>query len=102
MPLPARKPLPPARAVGDSPGEHALTFRQWQQAQERGAGRRDFWLYTDGSKLEDGRTGAGWVLYGFKQRLDSGSFAPHANSEVYDAEARALEAGVRAASEHFM
>ena len=61
---------------------------------------RDWVLYTDGSKLPDGRTGAGWTLRHGGNTLLSGSDACGNHAEVFDAEAQALRSGLRAAKDH--
>lgn len=90
---------PPQRATGATPEDQAASYLAWQRTQSASHPNplRNFWLFTDGSKLEDGRTGAGWVLYAGSTLEAAGFCALHPASEVYDAEARALADGLRAA-----
>src|SRR2546423_632133 len=60
----------------------------------------DWVLYTDGSKLLDGRTGAGWTLRHGDRTILSGSQPCGTLVEVFDAEALALRNGLRAATAH--
>jgi ribonuclease HI len=52
-------------------------------------------LYTDGSKLEDGRTGSGWVTYcvgnGIARRISAGHCHLGTRAEVFDAELHAAQ-----------
>jgi ribonuclease HI len=52
-------------------------------------------LYTDGSKLEDGRTGSGWVTYcvgnGVARRISAGHCHLGTRAEVFDAELHAAQ-----------
>ncbi len=61
---------------------------------------RSLWLFTDGSKLQDHRTGAGWVLYCAGRRITPAYLPLGQFSEVYDAEAEALRQGLKAAISH--
>ena len=84
------KPGPPKAPKS----EQAANFYSWKTQQQP----RDLWVYTDGSKLQDGRTGGGWVVYCLDRLITQGSAPYGRNIEVYDAEARALKAGLTAAS----
>jgi ribonuclease HI len=57
-------------------------------------------LYTDGSKLEDGRTGSGWVAYCVGNRVvrkvASGRCHLGSHAEVYDAELHAIQEALTA------
>ena len=72
--LPA--PITPSNPLIEAPWEHfpektvkfdqspsennwASSFAKWQSTKNQ----RALWLFTDGSKLKDGRTGAGWIAY---------------------------------------
>jgi ribonuclease HI len=52
-------------------------------------------LYTDGSKLEDGRTGSGWVTFcvgnGVARRISAGHCHLGTRAEVFDAELHAAQ-----------
>ena len=58
-------------------------------------------LFTDGSKLDDGRTGAGWTLWRDGKSFDCGKEAHGKYTEVFDAEAYAFKDGLKAASAYF-
>jgi len=95
-------PVPDATDTALSFGAHGVTkaakaaaFVQWQ----RTLPPRDWVLFTDGSKLENGNTGAGWTIVHGANTLASGAFACGAHAEVLDAEAAALHAGLQAAAE---
>jgi ribonuclease HI len=57
-------------------------------------------LYTDGSKLEDGRTGSGWVAYCVGDRVARKVASGHCHlgsrAEVYDAELHAVQEALTA------
>jgi ribonuclease HI len=57
-------------------------------------------LYTDGSKLEDGRTGSGWVTYcvgnGVARRISAGHCHLGTRAEVFDAELHATQEALTA------
>ena len=57
----------PSPATGLNKKFQALSFLRWQLLQSP----RDLLLYTYGSCLEDGRTGAGWMLYLGSKRIAS-------------------------------
>jgi ribonuclease HI len=88
--------LPPLATWGNSKAveNQAAKFAEWRA----GHPPLDLWVFTDGSKLADGRAGAGWEL-----QLTSGlciasgraPLGPH--QEVFDAEAAALGQGLSAA-----
>ena len=59
-----------------------------------------FWVYTDSSKLQNSRTGAGWTALCAGKRIFSGSKALGPFIEVYNAKAEALLQGLRAALSH--
>jgi ribonuclease HI len=56
---------------------------------------RDVLLYTDGSKLEDGRTGSGWMTYcvgnGVARRISASHCHLGTRAEVFDAELHAAQ-----------
>ncbi|KAL2890686.1 reverse transcriptase [Ceratocystis lukuohia] len=55
----------------------------------------DIWLYTDGSKLSSGWTGAGWISQRDNRQLTEGCFACGKWAEVADAEIRAIRHGIQ-------
>ncbi|KAL5604852.1 uncharacterized protein BROUX77_005038 [Berkeleyomyces rouxiae] len=61
----------------------------------RSSSPSDLWIYTDGSKLGEGRVGAGWAIIRDGTVLDTGNCPIPFHAEVHDAEvmaiARALE-----------
>ncbi|KAL5611480.1 uncharacterized protein BROUX77_001636 [Berkeleyomyces rouxiae] len=61
----------------------------------RSSSPSDLWIYTDGSKLGEGRVGAGWAIIRDETVLDTGNCPIPFHAEVHDAEvmaiARALE-----------
>ena len=87
---------PPERdawpAVGETRVDQAASFRTWEASQNP----RDFWLFTDGSRLTDGRTGAGWVLRHNNRTIASRRIPCGITREVLDAEAVALQDGLSA------
>lgn len=91
---------PPVRdaapAKGESTSTRVAAFQAWQTT----TGPRSLWLYTDGSKLQDRRAGAGWVLYCAGRRLTAGHVPLGPHYEIYDAEAEALRRGLHAAVSH--
>lgn len=60
----------------------------------------DIWIYSDGSRQESGRTGAGWVVARHDQILTEGRKYCGVYQEVIDAEAIAAREAVRAAMEY--
>ena len=86
--------LPPA--TGRDRHAQAAAFSKWKLTQNP----RDFWIFSDGSKLEDSRAGAGWVFYRGEHRISSGHFPCGQHAEVFDAEASALAFGLQAATSH--
>jgi ribonuclease HI len=91
-PPPPYAPTPTARDKNQAAQDFAL----WRARQSP----LDMWLYTDGSKQADGRTGGGWTLYMGNARAACGSLTYSKHVEVYDAEARALRSGLEAAMSH--
>ena len=81
----------PSPATGPNKKSQTLTFLRWQHLQSP----RDLWLYTDESRLEDGRTGAGWVLYLANKRIASKQIPCGLFRGAFDAEAIAPEDGLR-------
>lgn len=59
--------------------------------------RSDILVYSDGSKLEDGRTGAGFVIFQFGLQVREGAFPFGKHKEVEDAEVYAALKGILAA-----
>ncbi|KAI9034741.1 reverse transcriptase, partial [Aspergillus affinis] len=57
----------------------------------------DIKVFTDGSKLENGMAGSGYALYQSGMLFQQSSFSLGPNKEVFDAEAEAALAGVKAA-----
>jgi ribonuclease HI len=87
------KPPPgPHPSVGTTKQEQALSFLAWSSTQQE----HDIWLYTDGSKLTDGRAGSGWAICTRGQLVSRGRTPCGIHSEVFDAEARALRNGLNA------
>ena len=76
--------------------DRILSFLQWQNT----TNQRALWLYTDGSKLQDGRTGAGWTAFCAGKQIFSGHLGLGSYTEAYDAEAKALHQGLVAAVSH--
>lgn len=58
-------------------------------------------VFTDGSKLPDGMAGAGIALYQTGRLCHRSSFSLGPNKEVFDAEAEAALAGVKAAIQSY-
>jgi ribonuclease HI len=54
-------------------------------------------MFSDGSKLANGIAGAGFALYQFKRQFLQFSISLGLNKEVFDAEAEAALAGIKAA-----
>ncbi|KAI1007801.1 hypothetical protein K3495_g427 [Podosphaera aphanis] len=59
--------------------------------------RSDIQIYSDGSKLLDGRSGGGFAVYQFDIQVCAGAFPLGKFKESFDAEARAVLQGIRAA-----
>lgn len=59
--------------------------------------RSDITLFSDGSKLKDGRTGGGFIGFQHNHQVTYGSFSLGLTKEVFDAEAEAALAGLKAA-----
>lgn len=93
---PWRAPLSPAACPSrtGNRSEQANHFLQWQTT----TSPRDLWVYSDGSKLADGRSGAGWTVQILGREVASGSAPLGVHQEVFDAEAYALRRGLEAAS----
>ena len=90
-----QNPWPPPAAGCDRRAQ-AAAFSEWKRAQNP----RDFLIFSDGSKLDDGRAGAGWVLYRGEHRISSGHAPCGQYAEVFDAEASALVLDLQAATSH--
>ena len=90
-----RIPGPPGlpQPTGAPKQTAAQSFLDWQRKQHP----RDVWVYTDGSKLPDGRAGGAWAVYCLDRQILTGSASYGRHVEVFDAEARALSSGVAAA-----
>ena len=80
---------------GAPKAQQAEDFLAWKAQQHP----RDMWVYSDGSKLSDGRAGGGWAVVCLDRIIASGSESYGPYVEVYDAEVRALCSGLEAASE---
>ncbi|KAL5601476.1 uncharacterized protein BROUX77_005725 [Berkeleyomyces rouxiae] len=63
----------------------------------KAAATRDILVYSDGSKLDDGRTGWGFVIFQGGHLLGSGRGSLGTNHEVYDAEIAGALFGLRMA-----
>ncbi|KAL5596400.1 uncharacterized protein BROUX77_007084 [Berkeleyomyces rouxiae] len=63
----------------------------------KAAATRDILVYSDGSKLDDGRTGWGFVIFQAGHLLGSGRGSLGTNHEVYDAEIAGALFGLRMA-----
>jgi ribonuclease HI len=61
----------------------------------------DMKVFTDGSKLPDGMAGAGFALYQSGRLFLQSSFSLGPNKEVFDAEAEAALAGIKAAMQSY-
>jgi hypothetical protein len=84
-----------------------LRIRAPTQSKEAAISFQDFYtslpgtdikVFTDGSKLANGMTGAGYALYQSGKQFQQSSLSLGPNKEVFDAEAEAALAGVKAAS----
>jgi len=68
--------------------------KQWLESQ----GNHTIIIYTDGSKLDNGSTGCGWVIYHCGDqhlyRLDEGSCHLGSRAKVYDAELHVVQEAV--------
>lgn len=84
-------PLPPKVPKAQAVIEHA--------AARAAAPATSIWVYTDGSRDDAGRTGAGWVIYVGRTRTASGQGSCGTKHEVVDAEAIAAFHGTRLAIE---
>ncbi|EED15789.1 conserved hypothetical protein [Talaromyces stipitatus ATCC 10500] len=60
----------------------------------------DIIIYSDGSKLDSGQTGGGFVGFQANSQILRHSFPLGPNKEVFDAEAEAARAGLEAAAAH--
>ena len=91
------RPLAPCPALDSRVPREERTprFASWMAQKNP----RDVWVFTDGSKQADGRTGGGWIAYCMGRVVTRGRAAYNPHTEVYDAEARALLAGVKATME---
>ena len=89
---------PPKPATGTGKTEQAKSFLSWEAAQER----TDLWVFSDGSKSQNGNAGGGWAVQHMGETISQGheTYGPH--FEVLDAEAHALQAGLSAALAHPM
>jgi hypothetical protein len=86
----------PSHLRKENAADLADSFQAWSGRQNI----RDLWVFSDGSKQADGRTGGGWSLHCAGRLIGSGCASYGKHVEIYDAEARALEAGVTAALVH--
>ncbi len=86
----------PEPATGSSKKDKAASFLRWQRTRSG----RDMWVYTDGSKQEDGHTGAGWVVSFMGNTIATDSRPSGRHTEVLDAEAEAVRQGVHATCTH--
>ena len=87
----------PAELVSLPPEkDRAQLFAKWQDSQNK----RAVWLFNDGSKLQDGRTGAGWIAFCAGRCILSGFVELGPHLEIYDAEAEALFQGLQATLSH--
>jgi hypothetical protein len=87
-----RKPGPqPSKGI--SKHEQARAFQAWREQQNP----LDFLLFSNGSKLPNGRTGTGWVLTHMGKLLATGRSPQGIFVEAFDAEAAALTEGRQAA-----
>jgi ribonuclease HI len=71
----------------------AIDFQNFYQTLPR----NDISIFSDGSQLDNKRTGGGFVGYQAGQQIVRGSFSLGHDKEVFDAEAEAALAGVKAA-----
>ena len=83
----------PQVARGPDREAQARNFTAWANARAA----TDLWVYSDGSKKPDGSTGGGWTVSCCGQTLAEGMAGYGKHVEVFDAEARALCAGLEAA-----
>jgi ribonuclease HI len=92
---PWTNPTPPPMPVaqGQDREEQARSFEEWQRARSP----TDMWVFSDGSKKPDGSTGGGWVVRCASRTIAEGKAGYGRHVEVFDAEARALRAGLKAA-----
>jgi ribonuclease HI len=96
QPPPAPYVTDPSHLRRENAADLADSFQAWSGRQNT----RDMWVFSDGSKQADGRTGGGWSLLCAGRLIGSGCASYGKHVEIYDAEARALEAGVTAALMH--
>ena len=82
-------------AQGRDRQEQARNFARWQDAQAS----TDMWVFSDGSKKPDGSTGGGWTVRCGGRTIAEGKAGYGQHVEVFDAEARALCSGLKAALE---
>ena len=92
---PPQNPWPPP-ATRHNRHAQAAAFSEWKLAQNP----RDFWVFLDGSKLDNGCAGAGWVFYQGEHKIASGHTPCGQYAKVFDAEASALALGLHAATTH--
>jgi hypothetical protein len=79
--------MPPIKFLSDNKAS-------WSKMQGRdfaifARGRLVIYMYSDGSKLADKRTGGGYVGYCASRQVVPGAFSLGSNKEVFDAEAEA-------------
>lgn len=94
--VPAAAGLPPAPArplTASARREYAAAFTSWQSTQSP----RDVWLFTDASRLPDGRLGASWQLHAVGRIVASGRIPCGRHETVTDAEALGLAVGLEQA-----
>ena len=83
----------PARSQQDRGYKDEASNKHLQILEAR---QSDLWIYTDGSRISDGKVGAGWVLIHEGHILCSGSQHAKAHAEVPDAEALAVSEAIKA------
>ena len=95
QPPPETAPPPTPRCPMTAAGRknYASTFIAWQSTQSV----RDVWLYTDASRLPDGRLGASWQLYLMGRVVASGRLPCGRYVTVADAETMGLAEGLEQA-----
>ena len=76
--------------------DQVLPFLQWQTTRNQ----RALWLFTDGSRLHNSRTGAVWVAFCAGRQIFSRHVGLGTYLEVYNTEARALHQGLQATIAH--
>ncbi|KAL2890693.1 putative endonuclease/reverse transcriptase [Ceratocystis lukuohia] len=75
------------RGDKDKAAQEHIAFKETRPPQ-------DVWLYTDGSRLSSGWTGAGWALESGRQFVGSGLYSCGRWAEVADAEIKAIGKGL--------